>query len=245
MNCQDFEKTVLVLARNRLLDAAVCEPSLMHARGCARCAGRLAEERALIIGMRALASEIADQEAPAPLEATLLAAFQKRAATPALPSSPSQSSKWSRRNLAAIAAGFIILMSAVAILWAQSSATTRQREVQAGPSTPSDNLSPEVNAPQVVVETVGRASEQSPRRVHHQRSRTRPVETEVVTEFFPLLEGDDLDSLESGQIVRVELSAAALLAVGLAVDDTRASESVKADLVLGHDGMARAIRFVR
>jgi hypothetical protein len=70
-------------------------------------------------------------------------------------------------------------------------------------------------------------------------------EVEVVTEFFPLLEGDDLSSLESGQIVRVELQGSELLAVGLPVDAAMTGEPVKADVVLGHDGLARAIRFVR
>jgi hypothetical protein len=67
----------------------------------------------------------------------------------------------------------------------------------------------------------------------------------VVTEFFPLLEGDDLNTVESGQIVRVELSGAVLLAAGLPIDAALVDEPVKADVILGHDGQARAIRFVR
>jgi hypothetical protein len=70
-------------------------------------------------------------------------------------------------------------------------------------------------------------------------------EAEVVTRFFPLREGEDLTTLESLQFVRVELPGSAPSEVGLPVDPETVSEPVKADVVLGQDGLARAIRFVR
>src|SRR5438132_13431646 len=80
MNCQDFEKILLALARNQLLDAAIREQGLAHQEACARCAARLAEEQALMAGVRAVIAEIAQEEAPARVEATLLAAFRQQAA---------------------------------------------------------------------------------------------------------------------------------------------------------------------
>jgi len=41
------------------------------------------------------------------------------------------------------------------------------------------------------------------------------------------------------------LVVAALIAVGLPVDAEMADTPVKADVLIGHDGLARAIRFVR
>ena len=70
-------------------------------------------------------------------------------------------------------------------------------------------------------------------------------EAEVVTQFFPLREGEDLTALESVRLVRVELPGSALSEVGLPVDPELANEPVKADVMLGQDGLARAIRFVR
>jgi hypothetical protein len=70
-------------------------------------------------------------------------------------------------------------------------------------------------------------------------------ETDVVTQFFPLREGEDLNTLESLRLVRVELPGSALSEVGLPVDPETTNEPVKADVVLGQDGLARAIRFVR
>jgi hypothetical protein len=45
-------------------------------------------------------------------------------------------------------------------------------------------------------------------------------------------------------MVRVEVPRSAMLEVGLAVSADRVSELVEADVVLGPDGLARAIRFV-
>jgi hypothetical protein len=68
---------------------------------------------------------------------------------------------------------------------------------------------------------------------------------EATTDFFPLMDGDDLDSLESGEIVRVELPASVLLAAGLAANLDTEGETVRADVVFAQDGLARAIRFLR
>jgi hypothetical protein len=68
---------------------------------------------------------------------------------------------------------------------------------------------------------------------------------EVATNFYPLPYGSGLDLDEGWQIVRVSLRPAALASLGLALPNQQLpSGNVKADLVLGEDGMARAIRFV-
>jgi hypothetical protein len=68
---------------------------------------------------------------------------------------------------------------------------------------------------------------------------------EITTDFLPLSYGSNLSQLDDGQIVRVELPRSALQSFGLPVNAERAGERVKADVLLGHDGIARAIRFVR
>jgi hypothetical protein len=67
---------------------------------------------------------------------------------------------------------------------------------------------------------------------------------EVTTEFLPLTYGG-LSQVDDGQIVRIEVPRSALQSFGLPVNIERAGERVKADVLLGHDGVARAIRFVR
>jgi hypothetical protein len=67
----------------------------------------------------------------------------------------------------------------------------------------------------------------------------------VVTEFYSLVDDGDLNSSEFAQVVRVELPASALSAAGITVSSDISTLPVKADVALGYDGMARAIRFVR
>ena len=62
---------------------------------------------------------------------------------------------------------------------------------------------------------------------------------------FPLLYGDDLSGLEAGRVVRVRLPGTALASFGVPVSEERRTERVEAEVLLGEDGLARAIRFER
>ena len=46
-------------------------------------------------------------------------------------------------------------------------------------------------------------------------------------------------------MVRVRLPRSALAAFGLPMNEQRAEETIQADVVLGEDGLARAVRFVK
>jgi hypothetical protein len=81
------------------------------------------------------------------------------------------------------------------------------------------------------------ASKPLPRKVMH---RKQP--REVVTEFYPLME--DPPPFERGELLRVSLPAAAMRSVGVPVSEDRLAETVQADVLVGQEGLARAIRFV-
>jgi hypothetical protein len=68
---------------------------------------------------------------------------------------------------------------------------------------------------------------------------------EIMTDFIPLMQGGQFAQAEGGHLVRVELPRSALVSFGLPVNYERAGGRVKADVLLGDDGIARAIRFVR
>lgn len=72
-----------------------------------------------------------------------------------------------------------------------------------------------------------------------------PADTESLTDFVPVAAGGGSAPLDGGQLVRVQVPRAALASLGLPVDADRADGTVKADLLLAHDGTARAIRLVR
>ena len=65
----------------------------------------------------------------------------------------------------------------------------------------------------------------------------------MVTEFFPLI--DVAPEFGRGELVRVRVPAGTMLSVGLPVREDRLADPVDADLLIGEEGLARAIRFVR
>ena len=81
MNCLEFESQVEILARGALADVRTRAAAETHGESCVACAARLADERALSVGLRALAAGMKDAEAPARAEAALLSAFRARAAS--------------------------------------------------------------------------------------------------------------------------------------------------------------------
>ncbi|HKS30640.1 MAG TPA: hypothetical protein VJS44_22630 [Pyrinomonadaceae bacterium] len=68
---------------------------------------------------------------------------------------------------------------------------------------------------------------------------------EIATDFMPVSYGDNLNEIDNGRIVRVEMPRSALAQFGIPVSPERSGERIKADVLIGDDGMARAIRFVR
>jgi hypothetical protein len=77
------------------------------------------------------------------------------------------------------------------------------------------------------------------------RPKSPPVgeSREVVTEFIPVIY--DPEPVEHGRMVRVRLPRSALAAFGLPMNEQRSEETIQADVVLGEDGLARAVRFVK
>jgi hypothetical protein len=68
--------------------------------------------------------------------------------------------------------------------------------------------------------------------------------SEFVTQFFPIMQGGELIPLESGRIVRVRMPRSNLIPLGIPLNQERANETIKADVLLSNDGLARAIRLV-
>jgi hypothetical protein len=66
---------------------------------------------------------------------------------------------------------------------------------------------------------------------------------EITTGFFPL-DGDASPSFEGVAVIRMTLPRRVLVNFGLPMNPDRAAEPVKADVAIGPDGTARAVRFV-
>ena len=66
----------------------------------------------------------------------------------------------------------------------------------------------------------------------------------ITTDFLPVGYGFQLDPDEFAQIIRIRVPRAEMVRFGLPVSLESGPERVSADVVLGEDGIARAIRFV-
>lgn len=73
-----------------------------------------------------------------------------------------------------------------------------------------------------------------------------PVETEeALTDYLLFNSGQRFYPMERGQLIRVSVPRSMLGSFGFTVNPERAMVPVKADLLVGEDGMARAIRFIK
>lgn len=261
MNCHDFEAVAGDLARGHLMDAAQRENALAHAASCACCAPRLADERALTDGLRFVANA-ANEGAPARVEAALLAAFRQHFAV--LPATAP--ARTARRQWLYAAAGVAAVALIVALLALAASRTPGSREAAPqkaatpGPAV-SDEPRPPSPPPQVLPSSEkGVVAVQAPAQRRRSADRNRSVgrskppaddlnkpavDAEIATDFIPLMNREALAQMDGGQVMRVELPRSALMSFGLPMDMERATERIKADVVVGNDGLARAIRFVR
>jgi len=136
------------------------------------------------------------------------------------------------------------------IVW--KSATPNKSQDKDQVVNPIDNGKPNPQVtPQLSVDTptdreriVDKQLKNQGKRPHHRRSEENPSETEVVTIFFILKEGEDLTAMENLSLVRIELPGSAFSEVGIPIVLDSANARIDADVVLGQDGLARAIRFV-
>jgi hypothetical protein len=261
MNCQRFETAVNDLARDQMMDAATRVRAQAHASDCPRCAARLADERMLTAGLRRLAASTEAEAIPARLESQLLVAFRaQHTATPAPAPIIAPTRRWSRAALAAAAAVILAALAVVAIRFASSpapSATANAANVERATdwlaSRVPVSIPPDRSSPQPVADVHPGAQSVpviAPHRARRQQKAAPVVDdpdaaTEIATDFIPLIQGDNLTLLEEGQMMRVELPRTALLDFGLPMNPERVAERIKADVVIGNDGLARAIRFVR
>ncbi len=74
--------------------------------------------------------------------------------------------------------------------------------------------------------------------------KQRPQLREVVTQFYPLMDTPPPPGLSEGTLVRASLPASALRKAGFEVEGAGPDDKVDVDVLMGEEGLARAIRFV-
>jgi hypothetical protein len=252
MKCNAFESIVLKLTRDEQIDASMRDEGLVHSKNCRRCSARLAEEEALLTSIRVAGEHLAKEEGSLRVEVAVLSAYRQYITQPDVQGSAPVNSSGQHRVRwwhVAAAAGVLIGIALTLVLQVRPQAHNNNEQSMPSAIGESETAGTIGNGghKEIVVQDGGITNNSQPRR----KRRTDGVqhlsfvETEVTTEFFPLVSGSDLKALDSGQVVRIELSGSALAAVGLPLEGEPSNEAVKADVVLGDDGLAKAIRFVR
>jgi hypothetical protein len=251
MNCQRFEQLVSELARGQMMEADVRSEARAHSDDCERCGARLRDEEKLTRGLQMLSVQMEPLAAPDALELKLREAFRMRhVATPVVVRS--------RYWLVAVAAMLLVALTVAAMWWRsdvpqQTVAEKTPSKPAAAPIVPADS-----GGPADSLEPPHRAENEEPKRptpkALKRNTGTRKPEAqlanhatnEIATDFMPL--GGDVNTVvlqDGGQIIRVKLRRSELLRFGFPVNMERYNENVKADVLVGVDGLARAIRFVQ
>lgn len=201
-----------------------------HAETCAVCAGRLRDLKTLSGALAALRTGAAHVAAPPALEARLLSEYRAAHAV----RQPARR----RIRLAYWGVGAAAASLLIALAWT-------------GPQAPPAIRLPSPLPPAVAVveEPTARVEHPGPRRsrrAHRPASgQTTDSKREVATDFLAVPYAPALTEYDRAEVVRVKLPRSSLHTFGLPFDENRAAERIQADVLLGEDGIARAVRFVR
>jgi hypothetical protein len=259
MNCRNFPEIATSIARAELIDAATLEEARAHAAVCEACGARLADELRLSDGLKVLA--VSDESRPLKGfdEARLRELFRANAAD----ASPARRPGFSYIRLAAGIAAAVVVAVGATILW---------RPTHVDPVAPGEIVAKVTPTVQIEKPSARLESARAPREdavsprpasIRSSRAKSRgrvdgsyvdarlseftaaSLEPEETTEFIPTIQGSNLAPLSSGQVMRVMVPKSAMSYFGLPVNIEQANERVAADVLMGEDGVARAIRFVR
>jgi hypothetical protein len=235
-----------------LCDATLRAQALAHAAECAACAARLADERSLAAGLRALAAQDEPLAAPASVEAALLTAFRQQAqgSAPSVTSLRSRAPRWLWAAAAILLIG-ILTLAVRGRLSGNSQASSPNVIARATPTvTPvaveqKQSVAFKPNSPATDKAAPKQLRVARKRPSQREQVERYLVESEIATDFLPLSDAVGLSRPERLQIIRVNMPRVALASFGLPMSFERATEPVQADLVVGSDGLPRAIRFVQ
>jgi hypothetical protein len=198
--------------------------------------------------------EVQSLQAPGDIELRLREAFRARPSFQ--PAVVAHGRRW--YWLTAAAAVLLVVFSVLATRWRGATSLTPNNAVasSSGSGEKEDTVAPVTSATNEKDKVADKKSRQNgPRkpRSHYRVHPTEPslgssevaVNREVTTEFMPLGYLNPASLQDGGQIVRIELPRSRLATFGLPVNMDRYNEKVKADVLLGVDGLAHAIRFVQ
>ena len=252
MTCREFEHRATSLTLWELSQAQG-QPILDHASACRKCAGWLQQQRTLAATIRTLQSETAACAAGPDVELALLRAFRlapSRAIHPEMedgltPIAMRLSRFFEVGAYVAVAAAILVgLFLGVHLLEKRSVNSPVQSHV----AQPSASL-PSVVAESKPLQQPAAVSRSSANRLRtrHVRSASQssqdmaePPQTSTDSDYVALMLCDPLSCSSDAQVVRMELPSPGITGSG----DTQDAQMRIADVVVGYDGVVRAVRIV-
>lgn len=220
MNCAEFEKLVHELAREdgrETLGEATAVMARFHAETCEACGARFAEAQALALALKDLGEDSAQMEASPQLEGRLIGAFREHRRG-------LERARYRTRRLRLRWAEWMALAAAAVVLVAVGSWNVPRGDLNVKPSVVR-TVNPETNRS---VDAAGLAET-----------------AEDFGDFVPVPYGESVSPDDSGLVVRVSMTRGALGSLGYPVDEVQAGEVVQADVLVGEDGLPRAVRLVQ
>ncbi|MFN0083783.1 MAG: hypothetical protein ACKVX9_00205 [Blastocatellia bacterium] len=224
-----------------------------HASGCESCAGQWAAEEALDARLLEFGAATRDAHASPRVRKELRGQFLARRGAPE--ASQKVVSIESRRRqvtplwMLAAAAALAACFALAGWFWLRAGATPGAynepdiAEQSALPLPPPVPV-PEGNEPGLQ-STASADPLPASSRPRNNRSRATILEKELVSEFVPLTLAADERAIENGTLVRMRLSRERLIAMGLPLQIEGAQKTIDAEVMLGDNGVAYAIRIVR
>lgn len=223
MSCHQWRSRLIELGRGRLPAIDERNLALEHTRGCADCRLFLEAQMALTAAASMLAAEPL-LAAPSELESVLVAEFLSRHAM-------------SRYRRLAMAAAIGVI--AVALAWL---VTMRRGHGTPVPIVAETSLpAPETARIQPVR---GTTEAPPPKPVRKPARRSSPKAAAEEAPFVAIPYTVPLGPWERATVLRMEMPAAALAAVGLTVAAPDPLASAQTDVLVGQDGRIRAIRLL-
>jgi hypothetical protein len=176
----------------------------------------------VVTALRSLAERDREREAPEEVETRLLAAFRQN-----------RSKTRTRRKARTIRLAMLAVAAGITLFFAWS-------RPQPKPAEPMPVQQPIAVAAGLLPVTV--PMPKATPKARPVRRQPREQAREIVTQFFPLL--DVAPPFERGELLRVTVPASTMRRVGLPVNEDHLTDRVYADVLVGQEGLARAIRFV-
>jgi hypothetical protein len=190
---------------------------------------RDSDQAALNEKLQSLKEAMQNVAAPERVETALVAAFREHAAG----ARRRRPVAWPRWLLAAGIAAVILL--------AVTTGLFRHQPAPAPPPVPVATVSipplPLPAAPPKVAPV-------QPKRAVRRVAPPLPQPAEIATDFIPVVDPAAWQPGDSAQMLRVRLPRSSLSSFGLPANASLAWEPVRADVIVGRDGIVRAIRFV-